>query len=473
MNSYTPHNIKEYDLVIIGSGSASFAGAISAAELGKRVAMIERGTLGGTCVNVGCVPSKTLIRAAETRHRALYSNFKGIVSKGVGFDFSTVIREKDKLVESLREAKYRGVLRSYESVDFIEGDASFSSTHEVKVGERTIKGEYFLIATGSSPSIPPVPGLGKVPYLTSTTAFELRELPSSLTVIGGRFIALELAQIFQRMGSNVTILQRSERILPTEDPDLTTALTGYLEDEGISVLTGVRLSDVFHDNQFLISFEKDEKNKRIEAKQLVVVAGRKPNTAGLNLQNVGVDLNSDGTIMTNEYNQTTQPHIYGAGDVIGNPAFVYTAANEGKLAVENAFGGNTTAKDYSVVPYVIFTDPQVAGVGLNELAAQKLGIDVDVAKLALKNVPRSLAARDTRGFIKLLKKRGTDYLVGASILAPEGSELLMEIAMAIKSHVPVTEIAAMFHPYLTLGEGIKLAAQTFDKDVKKLSCCAS
>jgi len=478
-----------YDLVIIGSGSAAFAGAIQAAELGKRIAMIERSTLGGTCVNVGCVPSKTLIRAAEAKHRASHPNFNGITSKGVDLDFSTIIREKDALVNSLRDAKYKNVLQSYESIDFIEGDAAFLSQNEIKVGGRIIRGECFLIATGASPYIPSVPGLDKVKYLTSTTAFELNELPASLAIIGGRYIALELAQMFQRMGSKVTILQRSNRILPTEDPDLTAALTGYLEDEGMSILTGVKLAHIAQDDNFTISFTVDGEDRHLEVEQLVVATGRSPNTAGLNLEKIGVDLNDDGTIVTNEYNQTTQSHIYGAGDVIGNPAFVYTAANEGKVAVANAFvvsdsettGGNIKQRydhdrmrmDYSVVPYVVFTDPQVAGVGINELAAQKNGIEVDVAKLALDSVPRSLAARDTRGFIKLLKKKGTDCLVGASILAPEGSELLMEIAMAIKYKIPVKEIATMFHPYLTLGESIKLAAQTFDKDVKKLSCCAS
>jgi len=204
-----------------------------------------------------------------------------------------------------------------------------------------------------------------------------------------------------------------------------------------------------------------------------VAAGRRANTADLNLEKIGVTLNKDDTIFTNEYCQTSQPNIYAAGDVIGNPAFVYTAAYEAKLAVENAFQGNIRRRDYSIVPYVVFTDPQVAGVGLNETQAKEQGIEVDVSKLELDNVPRSLAARDTRGFIKLLKKKGTKQLIGASILAPEGSELLMEIAMTIKYKIPVTEIAAMFHPYLTLGESIKLAAQTFDKDVKKLSCCAS
>jgi len=463
---------ESYDLVIIGSGSASFAGAIRAAELGKRVAMIEKGTLGGTCVNVGCVPSKTLIRAAETRYRAIHSNFKGIVSKGVDFDFSTVIREKDMLVDSLREIKYRDVLHAYGSIDYIEGEAVFSSAHEVKVGGRTIRGEYFLIATGANAFIPSIPGLAEVPYLTSTSAFELQELPQSMVIVGGRYIALELAQMFQRLGTEVTILQRSERILPTEDPDLTTALTGYLAEEGVSILTGVTLARVTHDGSFTIFFSREGEEHRITAEQLVVAAGRKPNTAGLNLAAVGVEVHPDGTIETNGYNQTTQPHIYGAGDVIGSPAFVYTAAYEGRLAVDNAFAGNTAAKDYSIVPYVIFTDPQVAGVGMNESMANEQGIQVDVAKLGLAEVPRSSAARDTRGFVKLLKQKGTDYLVGASILAPEGGELLMELSMAIRYKIPISELSAMMHPYLTLSEAIKLAAQTFDKDIRKLSCCA-
>ncbi len=473
MDCCDTNNKDHYDLVIIGSGSASFAGAIRATELGKSVAMIERSTLGGTCVNVGCHPSKTLIRAAEAKHHTLHTSFKGITSKGVDFDFSTVINEKDVLVDSLRDAKYKNVLRSYESIDFIEGEASFLSKHEVKVGNRIIRGDYFLIATGASAYAPQIPGLDKVKYLTSTTAFEIQEMPASMVIVGGRYIALELAQMFQRMGTKVTVLQRSDRILPTEDSDLTAALTGYLEDEGMAILTNVKMLHVSQKGHFSVSFEKDGEERILEVEQLVVATGRRPNTSGLNLEETGVELDRDKTIVTNEYSQTTQPHIYAAGDVIGNPSFVYTAAYEGKLAVENGFGGNIRQRDYSVVPYVVFTDPQVAGVGINEQTAKKEGIEVDVSKLTLDNVPRSLAARDTRGFIKLLKKKGTDYLIGASILAPEGSELLMEISMAIKYKIPVTEIAAMFHPYLTLGESVKLAAQTFNKDVKKLSCCAS
>lgn len=471
--SHDKNKNKNYDLVIIGSGSAAFAGAIQASELGKRIAMVEESTIGGTCVNVGCVPSKTLIRAAETKHLAEHPRFKGFESRPVPVSFETIIREKDDLVSALRNAKYENVLKTHEEINFIKGHASFISDHEIQAGEQTIKGDRFLIATGSTHFIPTIPGLNEVDYLTSTTAFELKTLPSSLVVIGGRYIALELAQMFQRLGTKVTILQRSNRILPTEDSDLTEELTKYLSNEGLDILTGVTLHKVSKNGVFLTEFERSGKKESISSDQLVIATGRKPNTNRLNIEKIGLKLNNDGSIQTNDHGQTSLSHIYAAGDVTGNPAFVYTAAYGGKLATYNAFNGNTRSKDYAVVPYIVFTDPQVARVGLNEQEAREKGIKVDMSKLTMDNVPRSIAARDTRGFIKLLKKKDTEQLVGASILAPEGAELLMEISVAMKYKIPVSEIASMFHPYLTLGEGVKLAAQTFNKDIKTLSCCAS
>lgn len=462
----------QYDLVIIGGGSASFAAALRASELGKQVAMIERATLGGTCVNVGCVPSKTLIRAAESKFRAGYSPFRGIDPHAAGLDFSTLIREKDRLIDSLRQAKYQDVLLSHDNIELIAGDATFISPFEIQVGDKVLFGKYFLIATGATALIPPVPGLSDTSFLTSTTLFEQERLPASMVIIGGRFIALELAQMMQRLGSRVTVLQRSEHILPAEDADLTDALTGYLADEGITILTGVQLRQVSGNGTVCIDFKRGGERRRIEAEQLLVAAGRRADTSGLGLEQIGVKVNKDSSIKTDEHCRTTVSHIYAAGDVCGNPAFVYTAAYEGKLAVDNAFGESRT-RDFSILPYVVFTDPQVARVGLNEQMAREQGLDVDVAKLALDNVPRALAARDTRGFIKLLRKKGEDLLLGASILAPEGSELLMEVALAMQYGITVHGVADMLHPYLTLGEGIKLAAQAFDKDVKKLSCCAA
>lgn len=463
---------KKYDLVLIGSGSASFAGAIKASELGKRVAMIEQGTLGGTCVNVGCVPSKTLIRAAESKFRAEHSPFKGVGQHPVTVEFPTLIREKDALVETLRRAKYQDVLQAHDNITLIRGKAAFISPSEIRVGNRILTGKYFLIATGTEAWTPPVPGLSESGFLTSTTLFELQQLPSSLAIIGGRAIALELGQMMHRLGCKVTILQRSTHILPDEDSDLTNALSAFLTSEGVQILTGVQVQNVCRDTTFQVEFSREGKSGRIEAEQLLIATGRRPEISELGLEQAGVACNPDSSIKTDTYCRTTGANIYAAGDVTGSPAYVYTAAYEGKLAVENAFG-KKQPKDFSVLPYVVFTDPQVARIGLNEQMAQQQGIDVDVANLPLGNVPRALAARDTRGFIKLLRKKGEDQLLGASILAPEGGELLMEVALAMQYKIPVQELAEMFHPYLTLGEGIKLAAQTFDKDVKKLSCCAA
>ncbi len=474
MNSCDTENREQYDLVIIGSGSAAFAAAIRASERGKTIAMIERATLGGTCVNVGCVPSKTMIRAAESWYRSSHSPFKGISVGSMELDFPALIREKDSLVTALRRGKYEQVLlQAHDNIELIKGEAEFISSTEVQVGARILSGNFFLIATGADARIPPVPGLSDVEFLTSSTLFELEKLPESLAIIGGRYIALELAQMMQRLGCRVTILQRSDRILPAEDADLTAALTGYLADEGMTILTGVQLEHVSQDAQiFRVEFKQEGERRHLEAHQLLVAAGRRANSAGIGLERIGVDLDADSSIQTDANCRTTVPHIYAAGDVAAGPAFVYTAAYEGKLAVDNAFG-ESRSKDFSVLPYVVFTDPQVAGVGLNEQTAKELGIDVDVARLNLENVPRSLAARDIRGFIKLIREKGGDKLLGASILAHEGSELLMEVALAIRYNIPVHELASMFHPYLTLAEGIKLTAQTFDRDVQKLSCCAS
>lgn len=463
-----------FDLVIIGSGGAAFAAALKASELGAKVAMVERGVLGGTCVNIGCVPSKTLIRAAEALHRAQRTPFAGLSVQGRLTDFVEVTAQKDLLVGTLRKTKYADVLARMPNVQFFEGRAEFTEKLEVRAGTEILRGEHYIVATGARPAAAEIPGLKKAGYLTSTDALALRQLPPSLLVLGGRYVALELAQAFARLGSKVTIIQRSDHILPTEDDDLTEALAGYLREEGIDVVTGAVTRSVRHDGgQYELEMDIGGARRTYRAAQLLVATGRRANTDDLGLERPGVTLCADGTIAVDDYLQTTAPGIYAAGDVVGDPAFVYTAAYEGSLAVENALLGNRRKRDYAALPWVMFTDPQVAVVGLNERRAREAGIPVDVTKLPLSQVPRALAARDTRGFIKLLKERGGDRLLGASILAPEAGDLIMEPALAIRHGIGVSALASAFHPYLTQAEGIKLAAQTFSKDVSKLSCCAS
>lgn len=467
------------DLIIVGGGSAGFAAAIRGHELGAKVIMVNAGVIGGTCVNVGCVPSKTLIRAAETHHRAILGRFAGIETTSRVADFGAVIGQKDALVAQLRQAKYVDVLHGYDRVKLIEGQARLESPRSVRVNGELYKGTSILVATGARPWLPEITGLAESGPLDSTSAFELKRLPESMIVLGGRYIALEIAQMFARFGTRVTVLQRSERILPTEDPDLTDALTRYLRDEGLRVVTSVRIREVKRNGAKVVVRARvgdEDEDKIFEAEQILCATGRRANTKDLRLEEIGVRLSENGDILVDDTLQTTCPGIFAAGDVIGEPAFVYTAAYEGRLAAANALNTlapDTLKRDYRALPWVIFSDPQVAGVGMNELEAASAGLEVDVATLDLKNVPRALAARDTRGFIKLLRRRGSDELVGARILAPEGGEQIMEAALAIRHGIGVSQLAAAFHPYLTQAEGIKLCAQTFGKDVTKLSCCSA
>ncbi|MEQ9616649.1 MAG: mercury(II) reductase [Phycisphaerales bacterium] len=474
-NSDNPGAESSLRLVIIGGGSAAFAAATRAHELGAAVTIVNDGLpIGGTCVNVGCVPSKTLIRAAEAHHRAAHHGFEGIESTSRVADFGAVIRQKRELVEQLRQAKYLDVVNPLEHVRIIEGRARFVSPDAVEVNGERITGDRILIATGTSPFVPPIEGLREAGYLINDSLFELERLPESLIVLGGRYIALECAQMMARFGTRVTVLQRSDRILPTEHPDLTDALTSYLQDDGIDVVTGVTTRSVRReDGRVFVEATVGGEERTFEAAEILAATGRRPNTTGLGLDAAGVDLDARGFVAVDDTLQSSAPNIHAAGDVVGDPEFVYTAAYEGKLAAENAILGEGATRDYTALPWVIFTDPQVAGVGLDEAQARAEGIDAESSTLPLAHVPRALAARDTRGFITLVRDKASDRLVGARILAPEGSELLMEITLAIRFGITVEQIRSSFHAYLTLGEGVKLATIAFGKDVGALSCCAT
>lgn len=467
-------------LVIIGGGSAAFAAAIQAQELGARVTMINDSSsgkglpIGGTCVNVGCVPSKNLIRAAEALHQAKESRFSGIETSAGLSDFKKVIAQKRELVQTLRREKYLNVIEDMDQITVIDGRARLVSANRVEVNGETVNADAILIATGASPNIPEIPGLKESGYLTNETAFELNELPEHVVVLGGNYIGLETAQMFARFGSKVSLVELMPQILPTETPDVAEEIQQHLEREGIKFYTKARTMRVFKDNRStVLEVSVNGRVETIRCSHVIVATGRKANTSNMGLEEVGVALNGRGFLEVDAHLQTNVPGIYGAGDVIGNFMFVYTAAYEGKIAAYNALSGAKKETDYTALPWVVFTDPQVAGVGLNEAQAAEQGLEVETARLDLSYVPRSLAARDTRGFIKLIREKKNDRLIGARIVAPEGSELLMELAMAIKFGITVEQLKEMFHPYLTLSEGIKLAAITFSKNVNTLSCCAT
>lgn len=462
------------DVVVLGGGSAGFAASIHAAELGARVALIEGATLGGTCVNVGCVPSKTLLRAAEVQHRAAHHPFDGVRTAAQPPDFSKVIAQKDALVAALRQEKYSDVLAAYANVTLRQGRGMVNRDLSITIDGGVLKPGRIIVTTGASPWAPPIAGLTESGHLTSTEALALTRLPASMIVIGGSAVGLEIAQLYARLGTRVTVLEAMQTLVPAEDAEIGAELVEHLRDENLEVRTGVSIGRVTRSAAgYSVEASTQDRSENFMAEQLLVATGRRANTRGFGLEDAGVRVGKKGEIQVNDYLQTSRPEVYAAGDVIGDPMFVYVAAYGGNLAAENALNGNSRRYDLSTLPRVTFTDPQVASVGLTEKEARAKSIDVAVSKLPLSYVPRALAARETRGFIKLVADRHTNRLVGAHILATEAGEMIQEPTLAIKHGISIDDLAAAFHPYLTLGEGIKLAAQTFTKDVKKLSCCAS
>lgn len=461
-----------YDLAVIGAGSAGFSAAITAAEHGAQVALIGHGVIGGTCVNVGCVPSKTLIRAAESLHQAgAAARFAGIRGRAEVADWRAVIAQKDELVAGLRQAKYLDLLPAYNGVGYLDGPARLADGG-VAINGTTLKAGAVVITTGARPAVPAIPGIEAVPYLTSTTALELERLPRSLLVIGGGYIGAELAQMFARAGVEVTLVCRS-RLLPEAEPEIGAALAGYFRDEGIAVREGVAYKEITRTEAGVaLLVGKDGQEDRLDAEQVLVATGRSPNTDGLGLAEAGIAVRANGGIAVDERMRTSQAGVYAAGDVTGRDQFVYMAAYGARIAAENALGGDARRYDATAMPAVVFTDPQVASVGLTERDARSKGLAVRTSTLPLDYVPRALAARDPRGLIKLVAEAETDRLLGAHILAPEGADSIQTAVLAIKHGLSVRDLGEMIFPYLTTVEGLKLAAQTFDKDVAKLSCCA-
>jgi mercuric reductase len=461
-----------YDLAVIGAGSAGFAAAIRAAELGAQVALIGHGTIGGTCVNIGCVPSKNLIRAAEALHQANSAKrFAGLSGEAAVADWRALIAQKDELVAGLRQAKYTDLLKGYNAIAYLEGRARMSAGG-VTVDGRPLNAGKIVIATGARPAVPPIEGIDAVPCLTSTTALALERLPKSLLVIGGGYIGCELAQMFARAGVRVTMVLR-RRLLPEAEPEISTALAGFFRDEDIVIRGGVAYRGIRRTGAgAALEIEIRGKRETIEAEQVLVATGRRPNTDGMGLAEAGISLRPDGAVVVDDRMRTTKPGVYGAGDVTGRNLFVYMAAYGAKIAAENALNGDGRRYDAAAMPRVTFTDPQVASVGLTEVEARERGLTVRTSVLPLAHVPRALAARDTRGLFKLVADAGSGRLLGAHILAPEGADSIQTAALAIRQGLTVAELAEMIFPYLTTVEGLKLAAQAFTKDVTKLSCCA-
>ena len=461
-------------IAILGSGSAAMACAIRAARAGAQVTLIERGMLGGTCVNVGCVPSKILIRAAEITHEIEHHPFRGISRSTPFLNPSELLAQQQARVDELRQAKYQHVLDTNPNINFVRGVATFMAPKILSVQPaeggkaKTLEADRILIATGARPAVPPVSGLSETPYWTSTEALAAGERPEHLVVLGGSVVGLELAQAFLRLGSRVTVIEMESRILPREDEAISRELLIHLRAEGMRILTGVSARSVsFVAGQFSV----DLGGERVGGDRLLVATGRRPNTQELGLEAIGIETERNGAIRVDDHLRTTVEDVYAAGDCTNVPQFVYVAAAGGTRAAINMLGGDA-ALDLTAMPAVVFTDPQVATVGLTEAQASAQGIQTESRELSLDNVPRALANFDTAGFIKLVAEQPSGRLLGAQILTAQAGEIITTAALAIRERMTVADLADMLMPYLVMAEGLKLCAQTFTLDVTQLSCCA-
>ncbi len=462
--------MERYDLIILGSGSAAFGAAIKAVDLGAKVGMIEKGTIGGTCVNVGCVPSKHLLRVGEINYYKNHGHAGLDVTSTL--DFEGTIKEKRKIVEGLRKGRYIDVIDSL-GIILLRGQAAFISKNEVKVGGRIIQADKFIIATGSSPHILPIEGIDQVDYLTNVEAMELSELPESMIVLGGRAIGLEFAQMFAHFGTKVTVLQRSPRIIPEEESIISDYLKAYLEAEGINIQTGAGVKSVRKENSnTVVTALFGEEKREFKAEKLLVATGRKPNTRDLGLEKAGVKIDENGAVIVDNELRTISPDIWAAGDVIGEPMLETVAGKEGSIAAENALAGRGKKMNFSAVPHAVFTIPQVASVGLTEKRAEEIGITCRCSTIPMELVPRAVLAKDTRGLVKMVIYAETERILGVHIVASLAAEMIHEGALAVKYGMTIDDIIDTIHVFPTMTEAVKLVAQSFRKDVSKMSCCA-
>lgn len=467
-------NEAKFDLIIIGGGAAAFAGAIRADELKAKTLMVNTGLpLGGTCVNVGCVPSKTLLWAAETMHHARNHGIPGITLELKNFDFPKVVADELALVERLREEKYQKVLKQLESVTHVEGKAQFIGPKQIKVNGQTFTTDKFLIAAGSTATVPPIEGIRETGFITHIEALKLKEVPKELIVVGAGPVGLEFSQMFSRFGSKVTVLQRGPSIFPPGEKELTDRLREILAKEGITIVTEVEIKSARKEkSKKILTYIHNGKEQEASGDEILLASGKTPNTQDLGLSEAGVEIDKRQAVKVNQFYQTSQSHIFAAGDVTNLPLRLEpTAGNEGTLAAENALTGSQKAIDYRSVPYTIFTDPQLAGVGFTEDEQMKELKTCACRTVSFADIPKAMIIRRTEGLIKMAIHPKTKEVMGVHILAPNAGELIAAAMMIVKNKNTIDDVTSSLPMFPTLSESIKIAALSFTKDISKLSCC--
>jgi mercuric reductase len=469
------------DLLVLGSGSTAFAAAIAAHDLGARVAMVERRTLGGTCANRGCLPSKNLIEAARIVHEAAHPRYEGLAPARIEIDAPRLVAQKDAVVHAYRAKKYASVAEALEGVEVLTGSARFVDPSTVAVDGTRLRAGQILIATGSRPSIPPIPGLDTVPYLTSDLLDadepgRLVDVPASLVVLGGGYVAAELAQLFARLGSSVTIVARS-RLLRGFEPELGETVAAAFRAEGLEVVEEARVERIDGDDRSVaVAIETVEGRRIVRGERLLVAVGRRPNTDDLDLEAAGVATDAAGFVRVDPELRTSQPGIWAAGDVIGRQHGSQMAtpvgARQGRIVAENAFAGAGRRFDGTVVPRAVFTDPPIGTVGLTEAEVRARRLPAVVAVTPLEHVPRAGAIHRTEGLVKFVASTLDERVLGVHMVGEAAPEVIHEAAMGLRFRATLADFVDLIHVYPTMAEALKIGAQAFSRDVSKLSCCA-
>jgi pyruvate/2-oxoglutarate dehydrogenase complex dihydrolipoamide dehydrogenase (E3) component len=451
---------QRYDAILIGAARGTVKLVPALAGAGWRVALVERKHLGGTCVNEGCMPTKTMVASARVAYLAGRAGDYGVNTGPVSVDLGKVQIRKKMVVDAFTK-KAQGMIDTAAGVDLIMGEASFTSPTSVEVSLNdgsvaSLAAERILIDTGARPVTPPVPGLESVPFLDSTSILDLDEIPEHLLVLGGSYIGLEFGQMFRRFGSRVTILQRGPQLMSREDPDVAAAIAEVLKDDGIGLHLGVGVTSVVEadDSQLQVTIETDGGEETLAGSHLLVAAGRAPNSERLNLPAAGVETDERGYIKVNDRLETNVPGIFALGDVKGGPAFTHISNDDSRIMARNLVGdgrGSTTGRP---VPYTMFTDPELARIGLSESEARTRGLDVKIARLPMRQVDRALEMGETRGFMKAIVDTDTQQILGASILGVQAGETISILQVAMMGELPFTALRDAVFSHPTIGESL-------------------
>jgi len=444
----------KYDAIIIGSGQAGNPLAASLADHGWTVALIEKTHLGGTCINTGCTPTKTMVHRALVAHYARDAARWGVVTHDVSVDLPTIVAQKNKIVQWKRDGQQTSINKR-PNLQLYWGVAQFTGPHQLKVGAQSLESERIFIDTGARAVIPPIPGLDKVSFLTNETIMELTELPEHLVVLGGGYIGLEFGQMFSRFGSRVTVIQNHDQIVPREDPEVAAELQRALESEGIRFLLNAGTARIEMKNgAIVLTVEQPSGASTVTGSHLLVATGRRPNAEELELDKAGVATNKDGSVMVNDKLETNVPGIWALGDVKGGPAFTHISYNDFQIVYANLIEGKNLTIDKRIVPYCVFTDPQLGGVGLTEKEARAKGYKLKIGKVPMSVVARAYERDETDGLMKIIVDASNDRILGATILSGDGGETVHILYTLMLADLPYTLLKGAVYIHPTWAEGL-------------------